>query len=997
MPGERTDDEMTDKYSISMLVPGMPFSGDTLDAKSLGGSETAGLSLARELRRLGHHVTMFANCGGPALYDLHGNRIERDDPGGSGAIRFYPVEHWASYATCTPHDVCIVQRTPEPLNVRTVSKLNLLWCHDIALGRQAAAMRGAMWNCDGVITLSDWQRQNYKKVYGFNDEMLISSRNGIDLARFPQTALPRNRKRLVYSARPERGLDMMFDIFAKILERDPDFELALFGYDNPVDHLRDFYAGLEQRAASFGDKARFVGRLGKRDLYREYAQSGIYTYPTPSPNNKGFYEISCISAMEAQAAGMPVVASNRGALTETVAEGAGVLIDGDPWDEDYQDRFADAVVKLANDETAYAKASAAGIEAAKAFDWSGVAEEWTGMFADLFARRNDCPVRLARHFLRRSDVFAAKAALKGSRTKPAVELRQRIAADYAFAGSDTALKAHYVEGGKATATRLDTAGVDHYDFVDTQEKRFTEVLAILEKRTDCQRILDFGCGHGWFDIWAEKKIGREWLGIDIDPGAIEWSRKYADAHATMPGKMMFKKGDHTVDLVPYNPPFDCLIVSEVLEHCRDPRAAIHALEKWVRPGGLVIVTTPYGPSEYWTPNWDNFRNHLWEFETADLEDLFCKKPKISIGATFDHANEATGETCGFHLVTYEADHEPLGKIDMARKLRVQSPRQTLSVSIMAGPNAEDMMRWTLKSIAPVADEIIIADTGLNARGLEAAADYGARLIKGSDPKVVGFETPRNEGLEACACDWVLWIDTDEKLLNPSSLTKYLREGLFHGLSIRQHHFAVDHGWTPDMPVRCFRNRPHEGKRMRFFGMIHEHPETGLNEGPGPVLVLPDVDIAHVGYLSEEIRRTRFMRNNPLMQMDMKKYPNRMLQKHFMLRDMGLLNMYELQQNGNRVTDQIRMRAERMVEIYREHFHGKKTYTNVDSLQYYSQALRVLGLGIEVQFSLGAVRDGQGKAANGVMQARFASPEEAERDIGFRIRDAMEPLMPEHGW
>ena len=185
--------------------------------------------------------------------------------------------------------------------------------------------------------------------------------------------------------------------------------------------------------------------------------------------------------------------------------------------------------------------------------------------------------------------------------------------------------------------------------------------------------------------------------------------------------------------------------------------------------------------------------------------------------------------------------------------------------------------------------------------------------------------------------------------------------------------------------------------MRFFGMIHEHPETGLNEGPGPVLVLPDVDIAHVGYLNEEIRRTRFMRNNPLMQMDMRKYPERLLQKHFMLRDMGLLNMYELQQNGNRITDQITARAERMVAIYRQYFHAKKSYTNVDSLQYYSQALRVLNQGVEVQFSVGAVRDGQGKQANGVIQARFADPEEAERDIGFRIRDAMEPLMPEHGW
>ena len=43
-------------------VPGMPFDGHTiLRGESLGGSETAGLSMAAEMARRGHRAIVFAN------------------------------------------------------------------------------------------------------------------------------------------------------------------------------------------------------------------------------------------------------------------------------------------------------------------------------------------------------------------------------------------------------------------------------------------------------------------------------------------------------------------------------------------------------------------------------------------------------------------------------------------------------------------------------------------------------------------------------------------------------------------------------------------------------------------------------------------------------------------------------------------------------------------------------------------------------------------------
>ena len=230
--------------------------------------------------------------------------------------------------------------------------------------------------------------------------------------------------------------------------------------------------------------------------------------------------------------------------------------------------------------------------------------------------------------------------------------------------------------------------------------------------------------------------------------------------------------------------------------------------------------------------------------------------------------------------------------------------------------------------------------------------------------------------------------------------------LWHGLSIRQHHFSIDANFSPDMPVRCFRRAPYPfqgaslGKSMKFIGRIHEHPELDLNEGPGEVLILPDVHIAHIGYLDESIRRLRFIRNKPLLDMDRRDNPTRLLQKHFVMRDNMLLASYYLQQNGGQITQEVQKLAEETMQLYREHFLGKMKYTNIDSLQYYTQALKILGIGVDVQFHVAASREGKGDQMNGTavpITARFANYEEAKTEIEYRLQEHILPLQSQVHW
>ena len=1060
-----------DRYDLALLVAGMPFQGDTLETKSLGGSETAGLCMARELAKIGHHVTVFANCEKPGEYD---------------GVTYRPImangqNQWSAFSMMNPHDIAIAQRLPEVFAPRLNARLNLLWCHDLALRRDRDKMGGVAWNIDKIMVLSQFMKAQYQEVHGLPDQVFWVTRNGIELDRIRRVreqlahegwpepergdmatapwSHQRDRKKLMYTARPERGLDALLDvIFPALLQREPDVRLYLAGYDNTVAEMLPFYQEINAKISRFGDKVVWLGHLRKDELYAHYLTAGLYVYPTPSPINPDFEEISSISAMEAQACGLPVVSTKKGALPETLAARAGILIDGDPWDreakrwsERYAQEFVDACLRLLTDEDEWQKCSEAGILRAQSLDWADVAVEWTEEFGKLLAERNSSPARLVRHFIRRSDIIAAKALtgqfLDGQsfgdgppvvdpQVREMLELHEKLKQDWGFADhpdgmreqaetngveqqaihaasgdpsataileADRASRQETLEGGDRFREQYERIGKTHTDVFEqaAQEPRFLNVLLPwLQQHPEAERILDFGCAHGAYAVNAANAVGRRWVGVDIDKHSIDWANRFRTERAQDAGALAFRVGDEAVDLSDQEP-FDLLWIGETLEHLPEPWR-IEQLERWLKPGGKVLMTVPFGPWEYMSYDEYPWRAHLWEYDRHDLRDLFGKKAGLRILAMPMGFAKYMNEPIGWHVIEYTVQpNRPCGRIDLARKLRIQRPRQTVSANIMAGAGAEQTFDWCLRSLKHVADEVVVVDTGMTEEGRAIAQRYKATIVPGPDPKVEGFEAPRNVGLGYCRMDWVLWIDTDEKLELAEHLHKYLRDNLFNGYGIRQHHFAVDVLVKPDLPIRVFRRKPYQGKTMRWYGMIHEHPELGLNEGPGPTITLGDVHIPHLGYFTEAGRRERFSRNYPMLQKDMEKYPTRLLQQHFRMRDNMLLVMYEAQQTGQ-ISAEGRKRCEETIALWREHFRAKGGYIGVDSLQYYSQACQALGLGADVIVT--GVSDGPGMqpvftvvaGRNGAMPPvvpvtyRFATAEDLEEELKWRAKAALAP-------
>jgi len=269
-------------------------------------------------------------------------------------------------------------------------------------------------------------------------------------------------------------------------------------------------------------------------------------------------------------------------------------------------------------------------------------------------------------------------------------------------------------------------------------------------------------------------------------------------------------------------------------------------------------------------------------------------------------------------------------------------RQTVSVCMIV-KDAQGTLYRCLDSVKPIADEIIVCDTGSKDRTVEIAREYTDQVYE--IPWDDDFASARNRGVERATKDWVLWIDADEHLIGAENLPKYLRENMYRGYVVRQHHHAIDAQFKPDVPVRLFRN----GMGIRFYGCVHEHPETGLNEGVKPAVILSDVHIMHDGYVTEAVRRGRFLRNLPMLLKDRKRHPERRLGLVFLARDYIHLARYEMERTHGVLTERARKHLWRAVAIHREHFKSPDDALYAYSFPLYQQALGLLGVGFEVGY------------------------------------------------
>jgi SAM-dependent methyltransferase len=123
---------------------------------------------------------------------------------------------------------------------------------------------------------------------------------------------------------------------------------------------------------------------------------------------------------------------------------------------------------------------------------------------------------------------------------------------------------------------------DHYvAHADIRLAYFRDRIQDLERRTPHRRVIDVGCGPGYF-LQAATEAGWDAAGIDISPVAVGYARA-AGLSAVV------------AELSVYTPPLqpDVVTMWDVVAHLRDPRSIVIAAASMLLPGGLLVMKFPY--------------------------------------------------------------------------------------------------------------------------------------------------------------------------------------------------------------------------------------------------------------------------------------------------------------------------------------------------------------------------------------------------------------------
>jgi 2-polyprenyl-3-methyl-5-hydroxy-6-metoxy-1,4-benzoquinol methylase len=113
--------------------------------------------------------------------------------------------------------------------------------------------------------------------------------------------------------------------------------------------------------------------------------------------------------------------------------------------------------------------------------------------------------------------------------------------------------------------------------------RYSWVVAQLRQLTPGSKVLDVGCGEGGL-LWAAQQLKLEAHGCDLSPGAVTLARQLVGDEQVHLG---------TVLELPYEArTFDCVLALEVLEHLPSPRPFLERLTWLLKPGGVLLLTTP---------------------------------------------------------------------------------------------------------------------------------------------------------------------------------------------------------------------------------------------------------------------------------------------------------------------------------------------------------------------------------------------------------------------
>lgn len=224
-------------------------------------------------------------------------------------------------------------------------------------------------------------------------------------------------------------------------------------------------------------------------------------------------------------------------------------------------------------------------------------------------------------------------------------------------------------------------------------KRYEELLDKFEKHRKTNKILDVGCGIGYF-LEIAKKRGWEVYGTEYTDKAIEICK--GKGIKMQQGKL------NPADFPPLS--FDIITSFEVLEHINNPVEEIKNFNVLVRNGGLIYVTTPnfnsllrYKLKEKYDVI--TFPEHLTYFTPKTLKQLFIStgftKLKIETTGVSISRLRAKNGTPEVNVISEQSEDENLRRQIDNNKI-LQLAKQLTNTVLTTFGIGDSLKGWFIK-------------------------------------------------------------------------------------------------------------------------------------------------------------------------------------------------------------------------------------------------------------------------------------------------------------
>ena len=142
---------------------------------------------------------------------------------------------------------------------------------------------------------------------------------------------------------------------------------------------------------------------------------------------------------------------------------------------------------------------------------------------------------------------------------------------------------------------------------------------------NAKKILDVGCGEGYFGYELKKRIKATIWGVELDRTAAESAREKLD-------NVVIGDISNIIYELPDNY-FDCIIFNDILEHLIDPFTMLVEIQRKLTSTGVVVSSIPN------IRYFDHVRRYLlkkeWKYEDSGILDrmhlrFFAKKSIVDM-------------------------------------------------------------------------------------------------------------------------------------------------------------------------------------------------------------------------------------------------------------------------------------------------------------------------------------------------------------------------------